>query len=245
MHPKQQPVGKVRVNLPTDDWLCRKMDSLNLTLTNGYSSRSSETGSLQRDQFVKHSKSHVKWYGLHPNQDRPASSVSFWHFDSAKLNTAYSRIARSSELTSPAPTSHTLSQDTLRRWEKVARESTYVCNQAARLSRSLSKVLQGMQTQLRILQSEQAKGKLAGKVGAATEELQYLMNFSTSITQCVPKAMEHLSDFTFVSMANLTLFRRDSHLAHVKSALKQDTLAALSQAPLDFPILLPDSVEKG
>ena len=51
--PKQQPVGKVSVNLPTGDWLCRKMDGLNLTLTQGYLSRSSETGGLQRDQFVK------------------------------------------------------------------------------------------------------------------------------------------------------------------------------------------------
>ena len=30
--PKQQPVGKVGVNLPTEGWLCRKLDSLNLTL---------------------------------------------------------------------------------------------------------------------------------------------------------------------------------------------------------------------
>ena len=80
--------------------------------------------------------------------------------------------------------------------------------------------------QLRVLQSEQAKGKSAGKI-AVPEELQYLMNFSTSITPCVVKAMEHLSDFTFVSMANVTLCRRESYLAHVKSALKQDTLAAL------------------
>ena len=29
---KQQPVGKMSLNLPTDDWLCRKMDGLNLTL---------------------------------------------------------------------------------------------------------------------------------------------------------------------------------------------------------------------
>ena len=29
---KQHPVGKVSVTLPTDDWLCRKMDGLNLTL---------------------------------------------------------------------------------------------------------------------------------------------------------------------------------------------------------------------
>ena len=44
-----------------------------------------------------------------------------------------------------------------------------------------------MQTQVRILQSEQTEGMSAGKVGAATEEFQYLMNFSTSITQCVAR----------------------------------------------------------
>ena len=101
-----------------------------------------------------------------------------------------------------------------------------------------------MQTQLHVLQSEQAKGKSTGKIGAVTEELQYLKNLNTSITQCVAKAMEHLSDFTFVSMANLTLCRRDSYLAHVKSGLKQDTLAVLRQAPLDLPKLFPDSVFK-
>ena len=68
--------------------------------------------------------------------------------------------------------------------EKAARESTYVCNQAAGLSRCLSKVQQGKQTQLKTLQTTQAKGKLANKTGAATEELQYLMNFSNSIRQC-------------------------------------------------------------
>ena len=42
--PKQQPVGKVSVTLPTDDWLCRTIDGLNLTLTQGYPSRISEAG---------------------------------------------------------------------------------------------------------------------------------------------------------------------------------------------------------
>ena len=59
--------------------------------------------------------------------------------------------------------------------------------------------------QLKALQTEQAKGKSAHKTGDATEELKNLMNFSNSLTQCVAKAMEHLSDFTFVSMANITL----------------------------------------
>ena len=236
-------MGKVSVNLPTDDWLCRKIDGLNLTLTQGFPSRCSETGGLQRDQFVKHSKSHAKWYGLHTNQDRLASSVSFCHCDSVKLKSAYSRIVRSSGLASPSQ-SFILSQDTLRHWKKAARESTYICNLTTGLSRCLSKVQQGMQTQFRVLQSEQAKGKSAGKVGSAKEELQYLMNFSTSITHCVAKAMEHLSDFTFVSMANVTLCKRDSYLAHLKSGLKQDTVAALRQAPLDLPTLFLDSVLK-
>ena len=106
--PKQQPVGKFSVTLPNDYWLCRKMDS-SLTLTQGYPSRSSKAGGLQRDQFVKYNKSQAKWYGFHSNQDKPAGN-------SAKLNGTYSQIAASSGLVSPAPSSRTLSQDTLRLW---------------------------------------------------------------------------------------------------------------------------------
>ena len=143
LHPNTQQVGKVSVNLPTD----------NLHLCKDICPEVPKRG-LQRKQFVKPSKSHAKWYGLHPSQDRLAGSVSFWHCDSVKLNSPYSRIARSSRHTTPAPTSHTLSQDTLRQWEKATRESTYVCNQAAGLSRCLSKVQQGIQSQLKVLQSD-------------------------------------------------------------------------------------------
>ena len=242
--PKQQLTGKISMNLPTDDWLCRKMDRLNVTLTHGYPSRGPEAGGLQRDQFVKPAKSQVKWYGLHPSQDKPAGSVSFWHSESAKLNSTYRRVAMSSGLTSPAPVSRPISQDTLRKWEKSAREATYICNQAAGLNRCLNKVQQGMTSQLKILQVEHSKGKSADKVGGATEELQYLMTFGSSITQCMAKTMEHLSDFAFVSMYNFTLARRDAYLAHMKSGIKQDTLVSLRQAPMDLPTLFPDSILK-
>ena len=33
--PKQQPAGKISVNLPTNDWLCRKMNKLNVILVQG------------------------------------------------------------------------------------------------------------------------------------------------------------------------------------------------------------------
>ena len=54
--------------------------------------------------------------------------------------------------------------------------------------------------------------------------------------------MEHLSDFTFVSIGNVTLLRRDSYLSYAKSGLKQDTPAALHHVPLDLPTLFPDAV---
>ena len=104
-----------------------------------------------------------------------------------------------------------MSQGTLRHWEKAARESTYVCNQTAGLNKSNRACRHSWE----FYSQNKLKGKSAGKVGAATEEFQYLMNFSTSITQCVAKAME-LSDFAFVSIANVTLVRRDSYMAHVK-----------------------------
>ena len=56
--------------------------------------------------------------------------------------------------------------------------------------------------------------------------------------------MEHLSEFVFISMGNLTLARRDAYLTHVKSGIKPDTVAALRTAPLHIPTLFPDSVIK-
>ena len=98
-----------------------------------------------------------------------------------------------------------------------------MCNQAAGLSRCLSKVQQDLSSQLKIIQTEHSKGKSADKVGSATDELQYLLHFNSSISQCMAKSMEHLSDFAFVSMYNFTLVRRDSYLAQVKPGIKQDT----------------------
>ena len=46
--PNLQTPGKVSVNLPTDEWLCRKMRKLNLTLVQGYPTRISEAGGLLR-----------------------------------------------------------------------------------------------------------------------------------------------------------------------------------------------------
>ena len=66
------------------------------------------------------------------------------------------------------------------------------------------------------------------------------MNFNSSITQAAAKSMEHLSEFVFISMENLTLVRRDAYMSHLRTGIKHDTLTALRTAPLRIPTLFPD-----
>ena len=47
--PKQQQAGKMSVNKQTDDWLCKMLDKLNITLVEGFLSRSTEARGLQHD----------------------------------------------------------------------------------------------------------------------------------------------------------------------------------------------------
>ena len=55
--------GKVSVKLPVDEWLCKKLEKLNVTSAEGYPSRNTETSGLLRDQFVKTPRT-SKWYDM-------------------------------------------------------------------------------------------------------------------------------------------------------------------------------------
>ena len=103
-----------------------------------------------------------------------------------------------------------------------------ICNQAAGFNCCLLKMQQNMQSQIKAIKTE-SKGK-----SAATEELQYLVDFNSSICQAMAKSMEHLTDFVLVNMANLTLLRRDSYLSYLKAGIKPDTLAVLRTAPYNW-----------
>ena len=242
--PKPHAPGKVSINLPTDEWLCRKMAKLNITLTQGYPTRTSEAGALQRDQFIRPPKSQQKWYGFHPNPKKDTEqTVSSWHTSSSKLNSTYLRIARQAGIATQPPMLRPISQETLRKWERSARESTVICNHAASFNRCLLKVQQNINSQLKAIRIE-SKGKTAAKVSNAVDEPQFLMVFNSSVCQAMAKSMEHLTEFVFVNMANTTLLRRDSYLAYLKAGIKADTLNALRTAPLHLDTLFPDSVVK-
>ena len=188
--PKVPVPSKVSVNMPTEEWLCKQLSKWNLTLVEGYPTRSSEAGGLTN--FLRLAKSQSKWYGLFSDHKVDSSTVSTWSTDASKLSSCYSRIARQSGLSSTPPASRHLTQETLRRWEKSSKEATVICNQAASFNRCLFKVQQNMQEQMKTIRTE-SKGKGSAKVSSAVEELQFLMDFNASITPAAAKTMEHLS----------------------------------------------------
>ena len=159
---------------------------LNITLVEGYPSQSFEASGFMMIQFLRPAKSQSKWYRLYSDHKADPSPVSSWNTDACKLNSCYSSVARQSGLTSSQPTSRRISQETLGRWEKSAREATVICNQAASFNRCLFKVHQNMQDQIKTVCSE-SKGKNSSKVSAAMDELQFLMDFNSSITQAAAK----------------------------------------------------------
>ena len=119
----QQP-GKVSVKVPVDGWLYRKFEKLNVTVQEGYLSHASETAGLNRDQFIKPRKT-LHWYDMFSDKKAfSRSKVHTWTNEPANLNSSFSRIANRSLPTAPA--SRPVSQDTLRKWERGARDQSYM-----------------------------------------------------------------------------------------------------------------------
>ena len=123
-----------------------------------------------------------------------------------KLNSSFSRVTKHSLPSSPS--CRLINQDTLRRWERSARDQSVMCNQAAGLSRCLTKVQGSMVTQLKVLHG--GKGKSSGRSQHTVDELDYLVTFNRSIAQAMARTMQDLSEGIFINTANLTLARRDS-----------------------------------
>ena len=91
------------------------MSKLNLTLVQGYLTRTSEAGGL----FVGQAKSQGKWFGLHSDQKKDTSdTISSWNTGSSRLNSTYLRIARQAGIATKPPLSRPISQESLRKWEK-------------------------------------------------------------------------------------------------------------------------------
>ena len=99
-----------------------------------------------------------------------------------------------------------------------------------------------MVTHLKTLHVDRSKGKAGERTQQAVEELEYLVTFNWSISQAMQRTMQDLSEEVFISMANLTLARRDNYLEFIRGGVKPDTLTALRTAPVHPHSLFPDSL---
>ena len=106
-------------------------------------------------------------------KDSGKAKVCYWSPDPANLKSTFNRVAKHSFPS--APSSQLINQDTSRRWERSAREQTFMCSQAAGLSRCLTKVQDSMVAQLKTLHLDKGKGKASGRSQQAEDELEYLV----------------------------------------------------------------------
>ena len=130
------------VKLPTDDWLCHKLEKLNPTIVKGHPSRSSEARGLSKDQFIKMQRSQSEWYNNHyDKQGTSSSKVSYWYNELAKLNSAYSRIAKPSGfIVTQLASLANLPGHTEKMGEISQRMFSFIYNQAASFSHCLTRV---------------------------------------------------------------------------------------------------------
>ena len=66
---------------------------------------------------------------------RPGRSVFRWHNTEVKVNLQFPRITRATAYPSIGPQSRPISQESLRWWERAAREDSYIINHAPGFNR--------------------------------------------------------------------------------------------------------------
>ena len=154
---------RISVAMPPDDWLCQKLERLNLTVAEGYPSRAQDSAGLKRDQFIKVPKSQSHWYKMHiikpDGPHRPGRSVFSWYDSEAKVNSQFPRITKAASYPSTGPPSRPISQESLRRWEKAARENSYIINHAAGFNQCSTELQDRMSQNISLLCSRINKAK--------------------------------------------------------------------------------------
>ena len=103
------------------------------------------------------------------------------------------------------PASRPVPQDILRRWEKCAREGTYVTNHAVAFNRCTCDIQEKMNIHISLLNDTIVKGKAPKAVVEAIRGLKDLSSFHSSVSVALGTALQHLADSLFIQLANFIL----------------------------------------
>ena len=173
---------------------------------------------------------------------RPGRSLFSWSKSEAKVNSQFPRIIKASSYSPAGPPSRPILQEYLRRWERCAREGSYVVNSVVGFNRCSSELQERISTKVSFLCNKINKGKAPKEVAEALKDIKDYMALHQNVSVAMGTGLQHLVDSLFVNLANLILIRRDSYLEHVKLGIKPDTWSLLRNAPMFGYGLFPDSV---
>ena len=173
------------------------------------------------DQFVRTPKSQAKWYQQYRiRQDtntRPGKSIFSWSDSEARLNSQFSRIAKVSSYPQLGPASRRVPQDILRRWEKCAREGTYVTNHAAAFNRCTNNIQEKMNAHIALLNDTSVKGKAPKEIVDATRDLRDLYRWHLEPLCSIlltAFSFNWPTLFSYVETPTWSLSRLDLNLTH-------------------------------
>ena len=190
-------------------------------------------------------KSQAKWYKQSrlrsEDPQRPGKNVFSWSDSEARLNAQFSRVAKISSYPQPGPASRPIPQDILRRWEKSAREGSYITNHAAAFSRCTSEIQEKMGEHINFLQDLVVKGKAPKEVNDAIKELKDLSAFTPA--SLLPWVLCYNTLETIFLCSWQTCHPQEGfYLDYLKAGVKPDTWNRLRNAPLFYLGLFPDNV---
>ena len=172
----------------------------------------------------------------------PGKTIFSWSDSEARLNAQFSRVAKVSTYPQSGPASRPVPQDILHRWEKCAREGTYVTYHAAGLNHCTIEIQDKMNAHINLLNENIVKGRAPKEVVEAIKDLKDLSSFHSSVSVALGTALQYLADSLFVQLANFILLGRDSYLEFLKPGVKADTWNKLRNAPLFSSALFPDDI---
>ena len=198
--------SRISVAMPPDDWLCQKLERLNLTAAEGYPSRAQDSAGLKHDQFIKMAKLQSRWYSMHlikpDGPHRPGSSVFSWRNTEAKVNPQFPRITKASAYPATGPPSRPISQESLLRWERAAREDSYIINHAAGFNRCSAELQDRMTQNINLLCTRLSKDKVSKDVSSTLNDLRDFMAFHQRVSVAMGTSLQHIADSLFVHLAN-------------------------------------------
>ena len=238
---RPQPSGKLALHLPADEHLCDLMAGLQVSVAEGNVTRTTEPSALSRGQFLKGPLKH-RWYSMYQDhkaiKDHP-SEVKWWTQEAQRLNATFPRICRPAA--SSAPGSLSVSQDSLRRWERIHRDQTIMINQAAGMIRGQGVIKNKLDVLMNKLTRDLNKHfTLPDEVTHRLRDIQAAVEFSHRLTSSVSNVIRDITDGTLANLANTVLMRRDSYLEGLKPGVSLETLGKLRAGPFHSETLFEE-----